>query len=54
MCKWFGEGSLPHIVGMGSLRVSTGTGKVTVLGDEVVGSGTAFRTEVQVGDIHSH
>jgi len=51
MCKWFGEGSLPHIVGMGSLRVSTGTGKVTVLGDEVVGSGTAFRTEVQVGDI---
>jgi len=51
MCSWFGEGSLPHIQEMGSLRVSPGTGKVTVLGDEVVGSGTAFRTEVQVGDI---
>ncbi len=51
MCRWFGEGSLPHILEMGSLRVSPGTGKVTVLGDEVVGSGTAFRTEVQVGDI---
>lgn len=51
MCKWFGEGSLPHILGMGHLHVSTGTGKITISGDEVVGSGTAFRTEVQVGNI---
>ena len=51
MCKWFGEGSLPHILGMGHLHVSTGTGKITILGDEIVGSGTAFRTEVQIGDI---
>ena len=51
MCKWFGEGSLPHISEMGVLNVSTGTGKITVLGDEVVGSGTAFRTEVQAENI---
>ncbi|CAJ1370260.1 unnamed protein product [Effrenium voratum] len=51
MCKWSGEGSLPHILDMGTVSVTAGTGKISISGDEVVGSGTAFRTEVQVGDI---
>ena len=51
MGKWSGEGSLPQIQDMGRLFVSAGTGKITIYGDEVVGFGTAFRAEVQVGDI---
>jgi len=51
MGKWSGEGSLPQILDAGNLFVSAGTGKVVVFGDEVTGYGTAFRTEVQVGDI---
>lgn len=51
MGKWSGEGSLPQILNMGTLFVSAGTGKIDVSGDEVVGFGTAFRAEVQVGDV---
>eukprot|EP00439_Symbiodinium_sp_Y106_P034641 s3031_g4.t1 len=51
MGKWSGEGSLPQILNMGTLFVSAGTGKIDVSGDEVVGFGTAFRAEVQIGDI---
>eukprot|EP00440_Ansanella_granifera_P068252 gb/GFBE01074043.1/.p1 GENE.gb/GFBE01074043.1/~~gb/GFBE01074043.1/.p1 ORF type:complete len:1044 (+),score=231.64 gb/GFBE01074043.1/:2-3133(+) len=51
MARWSGEGPLPQIEEMGQITVAAGTGRVTVLGDEVVGSETAFRTEVQVGDV---